>query len=98
MADLRPSKLFAIISAEFAGGFEPVPIISSRRIRSEIDLNTLIDQLNVAAHPSRFMFVGGDPAMPAGPYQDSLALLASGVLQRHGIRNVGDSELKYLVI
>ena len=70
-------------------GFEPVPIISSRRLRSEEDLNNLITQLNSAARPSRFIFVGGDPATPEGPYTDSLALLASGVLQRHDIHHVG---------
>ena len=33
--------------------------------------------------------MGGDPSVPAGPYADSLALLRSGVLERHDIRNVG---------
>ncbi|WP_020680555.1 hypothetical protein [Marinobacterium rhizophilum] len=70
-------------------GFEPVPIISSRRLRSERDLDSLLNLLNEAASPSRFIFVGGDPSMPAGPYRDSLALLASGVVQRHAIRHVG---------
>ncbi|MFC6672745.1 hypothetical protein [Marinobacterium aestuariivivens] len=72
-----------------ACGFEPVPIISSRRLRSERDLDDLLDLFNDAASPSRFIFVGGDPSTPAGPYRDSLALLASGVLQRHSIRHVG---------
>lgn len=67
---------------------EPVPIISSRRLRSEEDRDELIGALVEQAAPRRFMFVGGDPAIPAGPYQDSLALLASGVLERHGIDQV----------
>jgi methylenetetrahydrofolate reductase (NADPH) len=70
-------------------GFEPVPIISSRRLCSERDLGNLLDLLTKAASPSRFIFVGGDPSTPAGPYRDSPALLASGVLQRHSIRHVG---------
>jgi methylenetetrahydrofolate reductase (NADPH) len=71
-----------------ACGAEPVPIISSRRLRSEADRDELISALVAQAAPQRFMFVGGDPATPAGPYQDSLALLASGVLERHGIEQV----------
>lgn len=71
-----------------ACGAEPVPIISSRRLRSEADRDELIGALVSQAAPQRFMFVGGDPATPAGPYQDSLALLASGVLERHGIEQV----------
>jgi methylenetetrahydrofolate reductase (NADPH) len=70
-------------------GFEPVPIISSRRLRSEQDRDSLLSALIGEANPTRFMLVGGDPATPAGPYADSLALLKSGIVRRHGIRHVG---------
>ncbi len=70
-------------------GFEPVPIISSRRLRSVEDLDQLLDALADEASASRFLFVGGDPSAPAGPFTDSLALLGSGVLKRHDIRNAG---------
>ena len=32
--------------------------------------------------------VGGDPAVPHGPYEDSLSLIESGVFQRYGVRHV----------
>ena len=32
--------------------------------------------------------VGGDPAVPMGPYEDSLAVIESGVLQQYGARDV----------
>ncbi|MFL4472504.1 methylenetetrahydrofolate reductase [Paeniglutamicibacter sp. MACA_103] len=70
-------------------GYEPVPIISSRRLSSEKDRDELLGALIEAAAPSRFIFVGGDPAAPAGPYRDSIALLGSTVLERHSIRHVG---------
>lgn len=70
-------------------GFEPVPIISSRRLHSQSDLDGLLSALTDEAGPKRFLFVGGDPAAPAGPYPDSLALLESGVLERHAIGHVG---------
>lgn len=70
-------------------GFEPVPIISSRRLHSEHDRDSLLEALISAAAPSRFILVGGDPATPAGPFRDSIALLQSNVLQRHEIRHVG---------
>lgn len=70
-------------------GFQPVPIISSRRLRSAADLDQLLDALATEAAPSRYLFVGGDPSAPAGPFQDSLALLKSGVVERYGIRNAG---------
>ncbi|CAM5614503.1 methylenetetrahydrofolate reductase (NADPH) [Aquamicrobium terrae] len=70
-------------------GFEPVPIISSRRLRSELDKDQLLEALVAQASPQRFIFVGGDPSEPAGPFQDSIALLKSGVLDQHSIRHVG---------
>jgi hypothetical protein len=70
-------------------GFEPVPIISARRIRSQQDLDDLLGTLVMEATPRRFIFVGGDPRTPSGPYPDSLSLLGSGVLARHRIRDVG---------
>jgi methylenetetrahydrofolate reductase (NADPH) len=70
-------------------GFEPVPIISSRRLRSKRDRDDLLDALVAEAAPSRIILVGGDPAVPAGPFEDSLALLRSGLLERHYVRQVG---------
>jgi methylenetetrahydrofolate reductase (NADPH) len=70
-------------------GFEPVPIISSRRLRSEQDRDSLLSALIGEANPTRFILVGGDPATPAGPYADSLALLKSGIVRRYGMRHVG---------
>lgn len=69
-------------------GFEPVPIISARRLKSRADLDGLLARLKSAAAPRRFMFVGGDPASPAGPFRDSLELFASDVLRDHNIREV----------
>ncbi|NVD42314.1 methylenetetrahydrofolate reductase [Ensifer sp. HO-A22] len=69
-------------------GFEPVPIISSRRLRSVEDRDELLAGLIGAARPTRFMFVGGDPSSPAGPYKDSLDLIAGGIIADHGIVHV----------
>jgi methylenetetrahydrofolate reductase (NADPH) len=58
-----------------ACGYEPVPIISSRRLRSQQDLDSLLSALIGEARPRGFILVGGDPTTPAGPYDESLALL-----------------------
>lgn len=72
-----------------ACGLEPVPIISSRRLKSQDDADELISALVEEAAPKRFLFVGGDPSQPGGPYADSLALLRSGIVDRHKIRQAG---------
>lgn len=71
------------------GGFEPVPIISSRRLRSREDCHSLLDTLVAEANPSRIILVGGDPVAPAGPFEDSIALMQSHLLERHAIQKVG---------
>ena len=69
-------------------GFEPVPIISSRRLLSVEDRDQLLSGLIKEAAPKRFLLVGGDPAQPAGPFQDSLSLLNSKIVESFGIRHV----------
>ena len=70
-------------------GLAPVPIISARRLRSAADRDALLDAHAAASSPERYLFVGGDPDVPAGPYADATALLRSGVLERHGVRRAG---------
>jgi methylenetetrahydrofolate reductase (NADPH) len=72
-----------------ACGFTPVPIISSRRLKSKDDRDALLTGLARATPIERVILVGGDPSSPAGPYRDSLDLLASNILDDHGIRHVG---------
>lgn len=69
-------------------GFEPVPIISSRRLLSVEDRDQLLSGLIKDAAPKRFLLVGGDPAQPAGPFQDSLSLLNNKIVESFGIRHV----------
>ena len=69
-------------------GFNPVPHISARRLKSPEMLEEFLAALNVVdAHASIFA-VGGDPAVPMGPYEDSLSLIESGILQQYGIADV----------
>lgn len=70
-------------------GFEPVPIISVRRLESRQDFDHLLHGLNESAKPSKLILVGGDPSKPAGPFRDSLDLLKSGIVEQHPIHHIG---------
>lgn len=72
-------------------GFVPVPHISARRLRSQADLEEFLGALQEAQASENVFVVGGDPAEPEGPYEDSLAVLRSGLLQRYGVQHVGIS-------
>lgn len=72
-----------------AGGFSPVPIISSRRLRSGEDRDQLVDALFAVASPTRVLLVGGDPDQQAGPFEDSLELMSTTFLDEYRIQQVG---------
>lgn len=69
-------------------GFTPVPHISARRITSQEHLKEFLAALRVIGGTENVFAVGGDPAVPLGPYEDSLAVIESGVLQQYGVREV----------
>src|SRR6201996_8958438 len=69
-------------------GFTPVPHISARRITSAEHFEEFLAALRVVDANESVFAVGGDPAVPLGPYEDSLSLIESGVLQRYGVRDV----------
>jgi methylenetetrahydrofolate reductase (NADPH) len=72
-----------------ASGFRPVPHIGARHLKSAAALDDLVARLASEAGVDRALLIAGDAAAPAGPFESSVAVLASGVLQRHGFRAAG---------
>ncbi|MEV5847607.1 methylenetetrahydrofolate reductase [Streptomyces sp. NPDC051985] len=72
-------------------GFVPVPHFSARRLGSRADFEQFLAGLQADGTETDVFAVGGDPARPEGPYEDSLALIESGLLREHGVRHVGIS-------
>jgi methylenetetrahydrofolate reductase (NADPH) len=72
-------------------GFVPVPHISARRLGSQAEFEEFLAALRADGTCDNVFTVGGDPARPEGPYEDSLALIESGLLGEYGVRQVGIS-------
>jgi methylenetetrahydrofolate reductase (NADPH) len=72
-------------------GFVPVPHISARRLPSQAALEEFLAALRADGIADNVFVIGGDPASPQGPYEDSLAVIRSGLLQQYGVRHVGVS-------
>ncbi|MFD5055727.1 methylenetetrahydrofolate reductase [Streptomyces tendae] len=72
-------------------GFVPVPHISARRLGSRAAFEQFLAGLRDGGTGTDVFTVGGDPARPEGPYEDSLSLIESGLLQEYGVRHVGIS-------
>jgi methylenetetrahydrofolate reductase (NADPH) len=71
-----------------AAGLEPVPHIPAREIADAAALEDIAAQLVSKAKVRRMLLIAGDRATSIGPYAQSLDVMRSGVLERHGIREV----------
>ena len=69
-------------------GFEPVPHIAVRRLASFTQASDFLHRAAAEADVNAAMIIGGDPDHPVGPFPDSYDLLASGLVERHGLRAI----------
>lgn len=70
-------------------GFNPVPHVSARRLTNVAAARDFFGRLRDEAGVERVLAVAGDSKAAAGPYDSSLALIETGLLQEYGIRSVG---------
>jgi len=70
-------------------GLVPVPHIPARRFASLSELRAFIEALAKRASVRQVLLIGGDNAQPAGPFQSTIDVLRTGLLQAQGIRNFG---------
>ena len=73
------------------GGLVPVPHIGARHVESEAQLSEFVARLRGEAGVDRLLVLAGDREKPAGPYDWSLPVMESGILQRNEITKIGIS-------
>jgi methylenetetrahydrofolate reductase (NADPH) len=66
-------------------GFVPVPHLAARRLSSFTQASDFLRRARAEAAVAGVLVVAGDLDRLAGPFRDSLDLLASGVVERNGI-------------
>jgi len=69
-------------------GFVPVPHISARRLSSRGQLEEFLSRLQDVDATESVFVVGGDPATPEGPYEDSYDVIRTGLLLDYGVKEV----------
>jgi len=79
----------AAARAVHAAGFEPVPHVAARCIRTCEEAGELIRRLCGEAGVRRILLIGGDTSQPAGEFASALELLARFRNDRRGLRQVG---------
>jgi methylenetetrahydrofolate reductase (NADPH) len=84
-----PAAKVRCAAALAASGFRPVPHIGARHLASAAQLEDLVARLAGEAGVDRALLIAGDAARPVGPFESSLALLATGLLPKYGFRAAG---------
>ena len=72
-----------------AAGFEPVPHLAARGFESRSALDEMLARMAEQAKVRRALVIAGDCDRPKGPFASAIELIESGLLQRHGITEVG---------
>jgi methylenetetrahydrofolate reductase (NADPH) len=84
----NPGGILATAARLRRAGLFPVPHIGARHIESATQLERFVGQLAGEAGVDRVLVIGGDREKPAGPYDSSLAVMQTGVLQNFGITRI----------
>jgi methylenetetrahydrofolate reductase (NADPH) len=71
-----------------AAGFQATPHLVARRINYPETLRTALAEL-VAHGVEQVLLVAGDTEHPAGEYESTLDVLASGLIEKSGIKRIG---------
>ncbi len=69
-------------------GMEPVPHIAARRLRSRAELTDTLAALREQVNLRQVLVIAGDPEEPCGPFENSMAVLETGVLEQYGIETI----------
>ncbi|GMA35219.1 methylenetetrahydrofolate reductase [Demequina litorisediminis] len=89
LATESPADRVATASELVTHGLTPVPHLAARRLTTADELESTVAALAHATAQESLFVIGGDPRTPAGPYSSALEVIESGVLARHGVRQVG---------
>jgi len=83
----NPMETIAPAAKLRSAGLFPVPHVGARHIESAAQLERFAG-LAVEAGIDRVLIIGGDRDQPAGPFDSSLAVMQSGILQKAGITRI----------
>ena len=84
-------RMLDAVAALKAVGLDPVPHVSARRILDRGEFRSFLRESVQKFGVHRVLVIGGDEPRAKGPFEDSLAVLESGILAECGVREIGVS-------
>jgi len=86
----RPqAELIAYANRVRAAGFVPVPHLAVRNLASVSAFDEWLARMRAEADVRRLLVIAGDRDRPQGPFASTIDVIESGLLQRHGIEEIG---------
>jgi methylenetetrahydrofolate reductase (NADH) len=84
-----PEEEIAGAVALRAAGFEPVPHLAVRNFASADTMDAFLARMTGEAGVKRVLAIAGDRDKPAGSLLSAIEAIDSGLLQRHGVTEIG---------
>jgi len=72
-------------------GMNAIPHIAARSLKSAEQLDELVAAMTSQAGVDEVLVIGGGVDNPVGDFSSSMEVLATGILQKHGIQRIGVS-------
>ena len=84
-----PMDTIAVAQRLHNDGMKPVPHLAARSLKDADQLDTLLSAFVDKAGVKEVLVIGGGVDKPVGQFSDSMQVLSTGLIQRHGIRSIG---------
>ena len=84
-----PMDTIAVAERLHDDGMKPVPHLAARSLRDADQLDELLAAFTAKAGVSEVLVIGGGVDNPVGQFSDSMQVLDTGLIQKHGIRSIG---------
>ena len=82
-----PMDTIAVAQRLHDDGMKPVPHLAARSLHDADQLDELLAAFTAKAGVSEVLVIGGGVDNPVGQFSDSVQVLNTGLIQKHGIRN-----------
>lgn len=84
-----PVDTIAVAERLYNDGMKPVPHLAARSLRDADQLDDLLSHFANRAGVSEVLVIGGGVDKPVGQFSDTMQVLSTGLIQKHGIRSIG---------
>jgi methylenetetrahydrofolate reductase (NADPH) len=84
-----PMETVAVAKRLHNEGMNAVPHLAARSLKDSDQIDTLLASYRAEAGVDEVLIIGGGVDQPVGAFDNSLQVLETGFLQKHGIRRVG---------